>query len=252
MLLTRPKELISETARKLRTLGAEVLEMPAIRTVKIDNNEPLYQALHCIGQYNWLVFTSPTGVRVFFEELASQKLDMRNLGTIKIAAIGGGTKKELEKRGLYADLVPEIFDGEHLGVALEAAAGEGDKILIPRASMGSSELTKPLLASPKQFRVDDIPTYDTQYETGRLSHEKEEFERGEIDYALFTSASTVRGFAAAMGKMDFTKIKAVCIGKQTKAAADALGMQTWMSEKASIDSLVNKLADIHRSVSKSS
>ena len=177
---------------------------------------------------------------------------MRNLGTIKIAAIGGGTKKELEKRGLYADLVPEIFDGEHLGVALEAAAGEGDKILIPRASMGSSELTKPLLASPKQFRVDDIPTYDTQYETGRLSHEKEEFERGEIDYALFTSASTVRGFAAAMGKMDFTKIKAVCIGKQTKAAADALGMQTWMSEKASIDSLVNKLADIHRSVSKSS
>ena len=252
VLLTRPKELISETARKLRTLGAEVLEMPAIRTVKIDNNEPLYQALHCIGQYNWLVFTSPTGVRVFFEELALQKLDMRNLGTIKIAAIGGGTKKELEKRGLYADLVPEIFDGEHLGVALEAAAGEGDKILIPRASMGSSELTKPLLASPKQFRVDDIPTYDTQYETGRLSHEKEEFERGEIDYALFTSASTVRGFAAAMGEMDFTKIKAVCIGKQTKAAADALGMQTWMSEKASIDSLVNKLADIHRSVSKSS
>lgn len=64
------------------------------------------------------------------------------------------------------------------------------------------------------------------------------------DYVIFTSASTVKGFAAAAAGLDDTKVRAICIGRQTKEAADALGMQTWMSEKASIDSLIDKLMEV--------
>ena len=63
-------------------------------------------------------------------------------------------------------------------------------------------------------------------------------EDGDVDFAVFTSASTVKGFAASLDGLDFTKVKAVCIGKQTRAAAESYGMKTWMAEKATLPALV--------------
>ena len=77
VLVTRPKELVSRTADKLREKGAEVLELPAIRTVPMEDQSRLYQALDQLETYQWLVFTSPTGVRVFFEELIRHGKDIR-------------------------------------------------------------------------------------------------------------------------------------------------------------------------------
>ncbi|MDY3250878.1 MAG: uroporphyrinogen-III C-methyltransferase [Candidatus Choladocola sp.] len=244
VLLTRPKELISETARKLRQKGAEVLELPAIRTVPRKDNTALVQALEHLQTYHWVVFTSPTGVRIFFDEMKKKRMDLRRLAGVKIASIGSGTCRELEKYGLYSDLVPEIFDGEHLGMALATVCTTGERILIPRAAEGNQELISLLLE--KTPYVDDVPTYDTVYESGRFDDVRAELENGNVDYVIFTSASTVRGFAAAVGDTDFTKIRAVCIGRQTKAAADAFGMQTWMAEQPSIDSLTERLIQVQK------
>ena len=56
--------------------------------------------------------------------------------------------------------------------------------------------------------------------------------------AVFTSASTVRGFAACTKGLDYSLVRAVCIGPQTKKAAEELGMETYMAKEATIDSLV--------------
>lgn len=241
VLLTRPKELVSETAAKLRSLGAEVMELPAIRIVKRENNESLHRALHHLEDYQWLVFTSPTGVRVFFEELSGEMLDVRKLGNIKIAAMGNGTQKELEKRGLFADVIPDIYDGAHLGEALAKVGQTGERVLIPRAAVGNRELVQAL----SHMMVEDIATYDTVYEDIGLIDEGGELESGAIDYVLFTSASAVKGFASAVGDIDYARVKAICIGRQTKEAADLSGMQTWMARKAEIDSLIECLIEVH-------
>ena len=55
--------------------------------------------------------------------------------------------------------------------------------------------------------MDDISTYDTLYETPGAVDEKAEFDTGTVDYAVFTSASTVRGFAQAVKGIDFSKGK---------------------------------------------
>ena len=243
ILVTRPKELISEMSQKLRSAGAEVLELPAIRIVPCEDQSRLVKALEQIETYQWLVFTSPTGVRIFFKEMEKQHKDIRKLGQVRLAVIGSGTAKELEKRGLYPDLVPEEFYGEALGKALAEKCNDGDHILIPRASIGNQELVQ-ILTEKRKAAIDDIPTYDTIYAGSVLIDEKQEFENGSIDYAVFTSASTVKGFAEATKGLDYTKVHAVCIGRQTKAAADALGMRTEMSEKATMDSVVEKVAEL--------
>ena len=71
--------------------------------------------------------------------------------------------------------------------------------------------------------------------------------RGHIDYAVFTSASTVKGFAEAVEGLDYTKVTAACIGKQTKAAADAYGMKTFMAKQATIDSVVDLVVNLKNS-----
>lgn len=243
ILVTRPKQLISAMAEKLRSLGAEVLELPAIRTEPILPNPSLGEALAGISSYGWLVFTSPTGVQVFWEALRGAGLDVRSLAGVKLAVIGKGTKKALEERGLLADLMPETYSGEALGKALAQAVKPGERILIPRARLGGQELVD-CLTAVGNVTVDDVATYDTLYENQSLIDERAEFERGAVDFAVFTSASTVRGFVQAVPGMDFTKVRAVCIGEQTEREARAHGMETYVSDQATMDSITRKLCEL--------
>ncbi len=243
ILVTRPKELISEMAVKLRRQGAEVLELPAIRTVGRMDGEELETAFQRLHVFDWIVFTSPTGVRIFFEILKKRRIDRRRFAAARFAVIGAGTKKALEEYGYYADLMPEKYEAEALGRALAGVLTGGEKILIPRAALGSPQLLREL-SGVAGIEVCDVATYDTVYERHGLIGEQEEFETGAIDYAVFTSASTVKGFAEAVKGLDYAKVKAVCIGRQTKAAADALGMETYMAEKATMDAVVEKVTEL--------
>ena len=257
VFVTRPKELAGTLSDRLRRLGAEVVEVPAIRT-KTREDAAFAKALDTLELYDWIVFTSPTGVRIFFEEMKRRKVDARKLAKAKFAVIGTGSGKELEKHGFYSDLMPEVYDGEHLGIALAAVCRreleEGSektvRVLIPRAAIGNQELIN-ALTEVSGVEVSDIPTYDTCYgmDGGAAKEEhaldlEAELSRGINDYVIFTSASTVKGFVAAVPGADYSTVRAVCIGRQTKEAADAFSMQTWMSEKASIDSLIDKLTEI--------
>lgn len=62
--VTRPRDRSSKLANRLRSEGAEVVLMPAIKTEKISVE------LKDLKQYTWIGFTSPAGVDIFFEILS--------------------------------------------------------------------------------------------------------------------------------------------------------------------------------------
>ena len=177
------------------------------------------------------------------EDLVENGTDLRKLAHVKIAAIGEGTKKALRERGLLADLIPEVYDGASLGEALAGVCGEKDRILLPRAKAGSQEILEKLSG----IRADDIPTYETYSETQDYVDEASLFGPGGVDCAVFTSASTVKGFVEATPGLDYSKVTAACIGRQTQAAAEAAGMKTAMAEKATIDSVVDLVIKLKES-----
>lgn len=249
VLVTRPKETASSMAVKLRKLGAEVLELPAIKTVAIKNNTALLEAFQQLQQYDWIVFTSPKGVKVFFEEMKEAKIDIRKLGKAKFAVVGTGTKKALYERGFFADAMPEVFDGVSLGKMLCEQCVGTEKILLPRAKAGSQEIIREL-EKKQGISIDDIGIYETLYENSDIIDEKQEFELEHIDCAVFTSASTVKGFVEAVPELDYSKVKAACIGKQTKAEADKYLMETYVSKEASIDSLLELVIELKKNVKK--
>lgn len=242
-LVTRPKALVSALAGMLRERGAEVLELPAIRTVPVRDMAPVDAAIEALagGGYDWLVFTSPSGVDIFFDRLIARH-DLRALTGAKLAAIGQGTRKALLKYGLRADFLPSVYDGETLGRELRAACAPSSRILIPRAAIGNRELIEEL-EKGEGLTVTDVATYDTQYETSHVIDVRGALERGDVDIAVFTSASTVRGFAASVPDVDFSRVNAVCIGKQTAAEAQKRGMRTWIAERATLEALVEAVEE---------
>ena len=52
------------------------------------------------------------------DELNAAEWISCSLAGIRLAAIGQGTRKILEDRGLLTDLMPEIYDGDCLGETL--------------------------------------------------------------------------------------------------------------------------------------
>lgn len=245
-LVTRPKERGKTLADRLRRLGAEVLEVPTIRLERIRNNRKLWKELERLSDYQYLVFTSPTGVEVFFAEMKENKCDIRSLGQAKLAAIGAGTAKALSERGLICQLMPEIYDARHLGILLGETCRDGERILIPRAAQGNPQLIQEI---EKRVRAEitEVPIYRTEYVNSfQMFDINRQFAQGLIHMAVFTSASTVRGFARAAKGLDFGLVQAVCIGVQTESAARELGMKTVTAKHATIDSLVDACLEVEK------
>ena len=229
-LITRPRRRASGISGRLRELGGEVVELPTIRL------RPLKDAdLSSLAQSDWLVLTSPSGVEIFFDLLRERKLDVRRLARLKVAALGSGTAAELERRGVLADLMPESYDADSLGLALAGRLTPGQRVFIARAREGSPALTARLAACPG-VEVIDAPIYDTEYTRPPILEPLELLE-GDT-WAVFTSASTVRGFAAAAGTEELSRVRALCIGEQTAAQARRYGMQVRVARTASMDGLV--------------
>lgn len=143
---------------------------------------------------------------------------------------------KMKEWGFYPDLMPEIYDSVHLAKTLTEHVDKDEKILLPRARMGSRELTD--ILEEAGISVADLPLYDTCYESQSFIDLKKEFEEGISDYAVFTSTSTVRGFVNAASDLDLSKVTALCIGEKTEKEARKSGMITYTARRADVKSLV--------------
>lgn len=239
VIVTRPKDRAGTLSEKLRTLGAKVTEFPCIETRACNPCPEMEEAIQHIGRYAWLVFTSPAGVNSLMELLDRTGRDVRALGSIKLAAVGPATDRELRKHGLRADLIPEVYDGAHLGQALCEAKPAG-KVLILRAQRGTKALTDAL--DEGNVAYDDIRCYETRYTAPNAEEVRGLLVPGTV--VTFTSASTVTGFVSALGEgTDFSPITAACIGKQTEAEAKKYNLHTITAEKATLDALIERITE---------
>lgn len=240
ILITRPKETANEMVDKLRKLGAEVVELPAIQIISMKNNPKLDKAFDNIKDFGWIVLTSPVGVRELFSYMCERKIDIRKLSHLKIGAIGSGTEKELNRYGLYADVIPESFDGASLGKAIAKVAVKNERILIPRSAQGNKEIIEEL----KDFEVHDIASYDIMpYKQDVIDIERE-LNEGRFDCITFTSSSSVKAFMESYPNVAASGIEAICIGEKTMSAALQYGFNCVAAKRASVDSMVETIVNL--------
>ncbi|MER3449916.1 MAG: HemD protein, partial [Chloroflexota bacterium] len=69
VVVTRGREQAGELARRLEALGATVYMFPTIRFEPPEDTSPLDRAVAELDRFDWVVFTSPNGVRFFWARL---------------------------------------------------------------------------------------------------------------------------------------------------------------------------------------
>ena len=239
LIVTRPKERDTRLQERLREMGAEVLTVPTIRTVPIQDEgrlKEIEEEMKELFKYQVLVFTSPYGVERFFELLLENGRDVRALSHMRFAAIGGGTAEELRKRGIQADYVPDHYDGISLGKLLAGKLADGTRLLLARSSRGGAELLQEIERNPK-LSYRELAVYDTEFSMERGEMLRSFMENGSVTGVIFTSSSTVEGFCRMLGDFPYETVRAVCIGEKTQQAAIEAGMQTDVAKNATVEAL---------------
>ena len=228
VVVTRTREQASELSRQLLERGAEVLEIPTIKIVPPEEKMALVDVLGGIGEYDWLVFTSPNGVISFFEYFFKAFDDVRALGSVRIAAVGPATAAKLKELHLRVDVMPEQYLAKKVaGAIADFESVENLRFLLLRAEVANPELPRTL--EEMGAIVDDVAVYRTVPETEDRNGAAARLVEEGADWITFTSSSTVENFHARFDLPKllarFPQLKTISIGPETSKALTALGLE---------------------------
>jgi len=226
ILVTRPADRNAALKRKLEGLGARVEARPTIDLDLPRDPQPARQALLGLARYDWVVFTSPGGVR-FFEALGRRVLGRAPRPGCKVAAIGPATAAALRQSGVEPRVVATSSSAEGLVEALGGRVGAGERVLLVRPEESREVLPQALRTAGAV--VDAVPFYRNVAARG-VAEIAADVRREAYDLLIFTSPSTalrlLEGAAAAdVAILDaLRRAKIVAIGEVTARALADLGV----------------------------
>ncbi|MCX8012558.1 MAG: uroporphyrinogen-III synthase [Desulfobacterota bacterium] len=246
ILITRPKEQISDLFELLKACGAIPISFPTIQIVPPLDWEKVDQAIENLSAYDVIIFTSVNGVKKFFQRLQENRKDKDSINwkNLQICAIGPKTASELKKLGLTVDIIPPQYQAESVLEILAKNGINGKHFLLPRAEEAREILTEGI----KKFggHIEVVPVYRTVKAEANPLTVKELFKQNLIDIITFTSSSTVKNFVSFFTEDEITQILqgvvVASIGPITAQAAFQLGIKSdIIAEKYTIPGLVKAI-----------
>jgi len=238
VVVTRPAGEEDPLAGMLRSQGADVLEAPAIEIVGLADTSALDRAVRelAAGQFAWVSFSSPRSVNIIAERLDS--LGLSPTFRAGVAAVGPATAARATGFGWRVDLTAEPHTTQALAEAFPEGSG---RVLLPRADVAPEGLEARLAAKGwEPLRVD---AYRARVPDSLPEEVQSVLREDRVDVVVFTSASTVRGFASMAGVNGISRV--VCIGPVTAEAARQAGFDVAaVAEPHTLEGVVRAVGSI--------
>lgn len=210
IVVTRPRELAQGLAALIRQAGGEPLLFPAIEIRDPEDAGPALALLGRLQEFDLAVFVSPSAVRKALELAAGRAWP-------RVAAVGTGTRQELEQRGFRNVLAPAgQADSEALLALPELAQVAGIRVLILRGAGGRELLGETLAA--RGAKVDYAQCYR------RVRPEVRPLE-GRIDALCVGSGEALTNLAALLGRERLEHAPVFVSHLRVAAQAADLGLQ---------------------------
>ena len=147
VLVTRPREQATGLAALILEAGGEPILFPAIEIASPADPNSFFGMADRLERFDLAIFISPTAVQKAFELLQARHPGRRWPDHLRVAAIGGGSGRELERQGFTAVLVPPgEADSEALLASPELGEVHGKSIVVFRGE-GGRELLGDTLAA---------------------------------------------------------------------------------------------------------
>ena len=248
IVATRDAAGNAEFAKKILDRGGHPVAFSTIAIQPLTDGNEFLRILAHLGDYDWVIFTSPNGVRVFFEAMAALGKDARVFAANRLATLGVKTAAALAQYGIKADFVPTVFTGRELGRQLVAFANlNGKKVLSLRSELATNDLMEVLEMGGAI--VEDVALYTAVPKTGDAEALRRQIEDGQIDWVTFASPSAARNFFDAIPPevVNASGAKVASIGPVTSEQLDKLGLRVdLMAAEYTTDGLLDAIEAVER------
>jgi uncharacterized protein HemX/uroporphyrinogen-III synthase len=187
-VVTRPAGQAGPLASLIEASGGRALRFPAIEIQDIEG----WSAPELAG-FDLAVFVSPTAAHKALEKIAAWPPGLR------AAAVGRGTQRELERRGVGEVLAPDAgADSEALLALPELQDMAGKRVVVFRGQGGRELLGETLSARGAQ--VEYAECYRRARPQADAAPLLAAWERGEVDAVTVSSAEGLDNFLALLGE----------------------------------------------------
>ena len=233
-----------ELSERIVQLGGKPYCIPLIEFKEGKDPNGL-QYLKSINQYDWVIFTSQNGVKFFFQQLGKNNISLSP--HTKIAAVGEKTKDAIQKHQLQVSFVPTLFSADDFVKEFDDQGLCLKNVLIPKGNLARDIIAKTLIS--KGCTVDEWIIYDTIFPRESKHKLESLLENVQLDYAFFTSPSTVYHFMEITKDPKLEKkakmIDFISIGPVTKKAIEGYGWKVAASpQKYTVDDMLDCLCKL--------
>lgn len=231
IVVSRSRDQASSLSTRLRELGAEPVEVPMINfEPPSDDGIAARSAMARLGDFEWIVLTSPNGARAFVELLpAASALVPR------IACVGPGTARVVSDAGIEVALIPDRSVAEGL-VACFPRTETGGAVLILQAEVSRDAVQRGL--SDLGWAVERVAAYRT-VDAALTPGDRAGAATGDV--VTFMSSSAVERFVRLVGTDSLPPVVA-CIGPITADTARGVGLAVDIeADEHNLDGLLDAL-----------
>lgn len=248
IVVTRPVGQNVRLKKLLENKGADVLELPLIKILPVDDRKLVAEVFAGLATYGWIVFTSANGAREFFNLFFKAFGDIRSFGPMRVACVGEATATVVRGFNLEVELIPPVSTAEDLGQALVATESlDSENVLVVTGNRNREVLVN-LLESVGHAIVDTLSVYSTDFSDVSEAGNLRDFREKGADAIVFSSSSAALSYVEQEEDLVLEKDARVPIlcsfGAQTSATLKENGLCVGLeAETPSMDSMVDSLVD---------
>ncbi len=231
VVIIDPEELRPGYSLELEAHGAQIIRCSKIEIAELQSYEQLDDAIDHLYGYDWLLFTSVSGVEALLRRLRQKGFDAGALDGLRVCVAGEATEKRLLEEHVHVDVASSASATKTLFAALENFVGgragfSGLNFLSPRASVARDSLACALIDAGA--RVDLVHAYRIQsspeLEPGRTAA----MFSAAADCIVLTSPAAVAQLAWLFDAHDLAaalaKVSVISLDEATAAAAIEQGL----------------------------
>ncbi|MFY9151151.1 MAG: uroporphyrinogen-III synthase [Prolixibacteraceae bacterium] len=220
---TRPAGQSSELENLLSEESATLVTMPTIEIKPLPLDEFAWEQLKNLNQFNWIVFTSPNGLKYFFARLFDLQNNYVLPEHLKIGVVGKKTAAHLECYGTSASFINLGNTAEDFATDFFNRVSLGERVLFPIGNLARTVIEDKI---SKKAVCTRVLFYETVLPESINSEALQLILSDRYDMIVLTSPSGCNNLLQLTeGKIDPAKLRLVCIGQTTSAEVIRNGIE---------------------------